>query len=87
MNRQEIIKLVGNKFFTATFTKKDGTLRKLNCRLGVKKHLTGGGAKYDAAKYDLLTVYDLKKQGYRTINLKTLQSIKSGGTELSVKYE
>lgn len=42
MNINEIRQLVGNKFFSAIFTKKNGDLRKILCRLGVKKHLKGG---------------------------------------------
>jgi len=47
--RVEIIKeFVGkNKIFTATFIKKDGSTRVMNCQLGVKKHLKGGEQKFN----------------------------------------
>ena len=79
MNTTQIKKLVGNKIFSATFIKKDGTTRKILCRLGVKKHLKGGQKKYDAESLNYLTVYSLDKQAYRTINLNTLTQIKANG--------
>ena len=74
--------LVGNKFFTVVFRKKDGTLRKMNCRLGVTKHLKGGTKGYD--KSNLVTVYDIVKKGYRTVNLDTLEEIKARGLKVTV---
>ena len=52
----------GGKIFSVTFTKKDGSSRAMNCRTGVKKHLTGGMLKYDPISRGLLPVYDLKKR-------------------------
>lgn len=80
MNKKMFKKLVGNKFFTVKFTKKDGTVRTLNGMLGVKKHLKGGVKRYD--KSNLVTVYDLKAKGYRTVNLETLQEIKAHGLKV-----
>ena len=79
MNTTEIKKLVGNQFFSATFTKKDGTTRKMLCRLGVKKYLKGGTKKYDTDRLNYLTVLDVKKKAYRTINLNTLKEVKAQG--------
>lgn len=79
MEVEEVKKLVGNKIFTAIFTKKDGSVRKMNCRLQVKKHLKGGTKKYDAASLNYLTVYDLQKKAYRTINVNTLKQLKFQG--------
>lgn len=77
MNKQEIKKMVGNQFFSATFVKRNGEVRKMLCRVGVKRYLKGGQKKYD---YDnLMTVYDVKKKGYRTINLDTLMQVKANG--------
>ena len=53
------------------------------CRVGVKKYLKGGIKKYD---YDnLVTVYDLKKKAYRTINLDTLMQLKAKGKVVKVQ--
>lgn len=74
-----IKKELGNKIFTITFTKKDGTLRKLKGRLGVTKALQGGEKKYDDKDYNYLTVFDLEKNAYRTVNLNTVKEIKYKG--------
>lgn len=58
------------KIFTVRFTKRsDGSDRLMNCRLGVKKHLRGGSKAFDDAEHKLVTVYDLKSKGYRSIPL------------------
>ena len=78
MNTNQVRKIVGSKIFSAVFTKKDGSERKMLCKLGVKKHLKGGVKKYDTEVLNYLTVYSLDKQGYRTLNLNTLKQIKCG---------
>ena len=72
------------KFFTVEHIKKDGTVRKTNARLGVKKHLKGVGLGYDPIEKELITVYDVKIKAYRTVNLKTLKNIKFHGINLEV---
>lgn len=58
------------KIFTVRFTKRStGEDRVMNCRLGVKKHLKGGSKAYDDREHRLITVYDLKSEGYRCIPL------------------
>lgn len=84
MNKKLFRQLVGNKFFTVTFTKKDGTLRTMNCRLGVKKHLKGGQKSYNDDNFNYVTVYDLVKGGYRTVNLDTIKSVKARGLKVNV---
>ena len=68
-------KLIGSQFFTAKFIKKDGSLRTMNCRLGVKKHLKGGELNHNPEDLNHLIVYDIIKKSYRTINLNTLKEI------------
>lgn len=84
MNKKLFKQLVGNKFFTVTFKKKDGTLRTMNCRLGVKKHLKGGTKSYDDSKFNYVTVYDLVKKGYRIVNLDAIKQIKTKGLKVSL---
>lgn len=64
------------KFFVVQFIKKDSTVRRMVCRLGVKKGLTGTGRTWE--KENLITVYDVVNKGYRNVNLETVQSIKCG---------
>jgi len=65
--------------FSITFTKKDGSIRQMNCRFGVKKHLKGGELAYDPLSKGLLPVYDLKNEGYRMISLNTIIELKLNG--------
>lgn len=61
-------------FVTVTFVKKDGSVRKMNCRVGVSKYLKGGESTLDANQY--VTVYDMTKAAYRAINRDTIIDIK-----------
>lgn len=87
MDRQQAIQLIrrqGSKVFTVVFRKKDGTLRKMNCRLGVKKHLKGGTLAYDPAEHGLITVFDMEKNGYRSINVETLEEVHAEGQHVKI---
>jgi len=68
-----------NKIFTATFIKKDGTTRVMNCRRGVTKGVTGVGLAYDPYEKNLLPVYDMQKGGFRMININTITELKGNG--------
>lgn len=76
---EKLIKKTKGQVFTAVFTKKDGTVKKMNCRLGVSKGVNGNGLAYNPADYDLITVWDMKAQDYRMINLKTLTALQIKG--------
>ena len=71
--------MVGSKIFSVIFQKKDGTIREMVCRLGVTKHLKGRELKYSPEDFNYLTVFDMQKQEYRTINVSTLRQIKFEG--------
>jgi len=72
---QQTIMDTKGKFFTTTFIKKDGTLRKMTARLGVRKGVNGKGLKFDPADKNLVVVYEMSKDAHRMINLETIQSI------------
>lgn len=79
------IKSTQGRFFTVTFRKQNGELRKMNCRLGVKKHLKANGRPNPTAAYDnYITVFDVVAGGYRTINLDTITEFRGNGTVLKV---
>jgi hypothetical protein len=82
---KQLRELVGNKIFSVEFVKKDGSLRKMVCRLGVKKHLKGGELGYDAEALNYLTVFDLQSEEYRTINVNTLKSITFEGNTYEIE--
>ena len=77
MNAIEALKASNGKFVTVTFVKKDGTLRTLNGRLRVIKHLKGGVSTIDPHQYTV--VYDVVNKGYRAVNNSTIQSVTLGG--------
>tara|TARA_X000001382_G_C3015166_1_gene129827 strand:- start:30 stop:302 length:273 start_codon:yes stop_codon:yes gene_type:complete len=77
---QEILDKVSNgKVFSAKFVKKDGSIRTMNCRTGVVKHVTGKGRNFDPITANLIPVFDMNKNGYRFISFDRLNWIKIGG--------
>ena len=80
----KIISYNSGRIFSVKFTKKDGSERKMVCRKGVKKGLTGGGAKYNPVERGLLAVYDVQKRAYRSLNFDTLQEFKMGGVSYKI---
>jgi len=66
------------KIFTVVFIKRtNGKERKMNCRKGVRKGVTGEGLRFDPIKKGLVPVFDMKADGHRMINLDTVKSIKA----------
>ena len=72
---KDLINASKGKFFSVAFTKKNGELREMNCRKGVKKHLKGGELAFDPNSKGLVVVFDAQKKAYRMININTLQSV------------
>jgi hypothetical protein len=72
----EQIKKTKGKIFSVTFVKKDGTIRKMTARLGVKKDLKGVGLSFDPTAKQLVVVFDMHKRAYRMINLQTIITFK-----------
>lgn len=76
----------GNQFFTVTFRKRgDGSLRKMNCRKGVKKDVSGEGRKYDPQNHDLVCVRDVQKKAHRMIPLESITAISITGRTYKVQ--
>lgn len=73
------------RIFSAYFRKKDGQMRVMNCRRGVKAHLCGGDLPYNARIKLLLPVFDMQKGAYRTVNLRTLVSFNIMGETFIVQ--
>ena len=82
--------------FTVVFRKKtDGSIRKMNCRKGVKKGVSSSLA-YRPKDYDLVSVYDvkeamfqkscqIKKSAFRMISIDGLISMKINKVEYLVQ--
>lgn len=80
MNPDEL-NLNDGRIFGVYFVKRTtGEVRHMVCRTGVTKHLKGGDKSYDAAAKKLLTVYDVQKEGYRSIPLDAVIQIEHHGT-------
>lgn len=71
------------KMVTVEFIKKDGTLRVLNGRLGVTKHLRGGDRTTDPNQY--ISIYDMQNKGYRSVNKDTIVGLRCNGVEAVAK--
>lgn len=83
-NAVKLIQQTNGQIFSATFTKKNGELRQMNCRLGVTKHLKGGELAYEPAEYDLIPVFDVQKKAYRSISINTLTNVTIEGVGYDV---
>jgi len=75
----EMIKSTKGKFFSVTFVKKDGSVRKMTARLGVRKGVNGKGLAFNPSERDLMVVWDTGKKEFRMVNLKTINTMKIGG--------
>lgn len=85
IDAKNMIKSTKGKFFTVWFTKKDGTLRMMNARLGIKMYLKGGELPYNPEEKGLIPCYDMQIHGYRMINWTTIQKLKIGNRTYNVK--
>lgn len=82
MDIQEFKNEVKGNFFRACFLKKDGTVREMTARFGVKKHLKGGELGYNAEALNYIIVFDVEKEAYRTINMDKLIFLRYNGKEV-----
>ena len=70
------------QFFSVRFIKRStGLPRYMNCRRGVTKHLKGGTKGYDDTVHQLVTVYDVQAEGYRSIPLESIFEINGNPVE------
>ena len=87
----EALKLIDDqsgKIASAEFVKRtDGSVRKMTFRTGVKKHLTGEGAKFSFREKSLIPVFDMQKQGYRSIPTEGIQKLTVGGDTYIVEHD
>lgn len=81
---ESAIKATNGQFFTVTFRKKDGKLRKMNCRIGVKCHLKSTASATTSHYRNYITVWDRPSKAYRTINLDTITEFRGNGTVIKV---
>tara|TARA_B100000902_G_scaffold399568_1_gene471072 strand:- start:3679 stop:4059 length:381 start_codon:yes stop_codon:yes gene_type:complete len=87
----DFINQIGNRIFSLSWTKKDGTERHANVRRKVTKYLCGG--KPPANTHSFIAVYlmprmtghtFLHESGYRLVNLETVHDIKVNGKTFTI---
>lgn len=85
--RNVVLKLffqrLGSKVFHAEFVKADNTVRTMGCRLQTHVGIKGNGTRKQ--KENILNVYEMSIQDYRSINLNNLRKVKCGKVELELK--
>jgi hypothetical protein len=84
MTKKDAIAIIrSSKFFSAEFVKKDGSVRYIHGRSGVKKYLKPDAKPqaYNPSELGYISVYDMHKKSYRLINAQTI--IKVNGMEVS----
>ena len=74
--------LDSGRFFSVTFRKKDGSLRKMTARLGVKRVIQGN-PRYNPADYNLLVVWSVNDNAYRSIHIPSILEVKAAGLTFS----
>jgi hypothetical protein len=77
---QTILKNIRNskgKIFTVRFEKVDGTMRTMNCRVGVWKYVKETSKPHNNPK--VITVYDLQAKDYRAFHIDRVQWAKIAG--------
>ena len=86
---EHIVKNTNGKYFTVEFLKADNSLRTMNCRTKVKKHLKGGIATYDAKDKEsgdkTIGVFDQKSGQYRCFKASRVQALVVSGNRIEFK--
>ena len=76
---RELVEGTKGRIMKVRFIKKDNTERTMLCRLGVCKGLVGVGKNWSYEH--IVTVYDMVKHQYRSIDLNRLKSLRCGKIE------
>lgn len=79
---RNLIESNGATIFGVEFLKKDGSLRKMQARLGVT-HCLKGGVSGTAQHEKYINAYDMQKQAYRSINVETVRKISMKNTVIT----
>ena len=80
---KKYIYATNGKLFSAVFTKKNGDIRNMTCRLGVKKYVKGVGRRFKPQNMGYVGVFAIHKDGHRLLNLATLKRLQIDG----IRYE
>lgn len=88
--RRKLLDDQGGRVFHASFVKKDGSIREMQCKRWTEKHFTYGSANAQdntcAHKPELYTVSDIgAADAFRNLNLNTLISVRASGKVYSFR--
>jgi hypothetical protein len=72
------LRSTSGRFFTVTYRKLDGSIRKMNARLGVRKGVKGTGRAL--RRNDRMRVWDRTKEAFRTVNVDRIIELRAEGT-------
>lgn len=73
---RELVEGTKGRIMKVRFIKKDNSVREMLCRTQVKKGQTGAGRHW--SHEHIVTVYDMVKHQYRSIDLNRLKSLRCG---------
>jgi len=76
---RDLIESTAGKFFTVTFVKKDGTIRRATARIGVRKGTKGIGLGYNATDKGIKILWVCDAENFRAIKLNSILGIKFKG--------
>ena len=69
---RDVIRETKGRIFSVTFIKKNGEKRRMTCRVGVRKGVTGKGMNHVPADHNQVVVYDMTNKSFRTVNCETI---------------
>jgi len=78
MKALDVLVKSNGKIVSLGFTKKDGSFRRMLCRVGVHKDVKGTGHG-KPLELPLYRVFDMEKNGWRIVNENTIEYIKTEG--------
>lgn len=82
--KEKILNSKGKIFYCEFHKRSNGENRPMTARLHVKSHLKDGEKSYDPEEKDLITVFDMDKSAYRSINVPGLHELHAEGEEFKV---
>jgi len=80
--KKALDKATDGKEFIVKFIKKDGSTRIMKCKFRIEKDIIGKREPDAALHSGLLTVWDVEKAAYRSININTMYEIQIGNVTL-----
>lgn len=89
----EMIEDSAGRFITVEFARRTegkngepvGSIRTMNARTGVKKHLKGGELAYNPRQKGLIPVWSVDANGYRMIPVEGITAIRFGNESYTVR--